>query len=946
MSYPPGKMCPQCGGPMHPFGTSCWGSNAKRPASCSACALSPYTRGFAPLQKGPSTTVVVGDYLSSADADASKAFSGGMGGWLANLLRLAGIKREAVSVTAAMPCEPMDAIQPGTKGWRHTPGDVARAALAECARQHLLVQIEQVSPSRIIAFGDLPLAQLTPRQGITVWRGSALPLKTDLNVLKVLPTVHPRELMKNSELVSVVPSDMRKQLTAPPEHYELFADHGALSTFTSLKFAFDFEWDRFENITLCGISDRFYTALTAGWGNGNISELCRIFENSCDLIGHNIIGADTRYFERLGWRMPGTNLEVADHYIRLHDTMLKQHLVQPDMRHGLGFVASVFTNKPYWKDAGGEDEEDEAGNIIVTKAQWRTWNQIDAIPRALGGYGGCTSDDEAYRLYNARDTDASFQINHQLDTLLAKYGLESTYWNVSVPAALICRELNEHGIKIAPERVREIRTDLGAKILELEQTLPDGLRPWDKPKNFLQDAPPETYKPRTKECKGIKKQPHDLYTWQWNTPTGDIECPLCSKTLKQPKMALVKKIKVPGTEKITPWNSPTQVKAYAKHLGLPAFIDRKTKREKANVDARKKWGRTNPEFRVIDQLTDWDTLITTFAKDQLQYIDRMFFQLMVHGTNEGRLACKGQRRGIDMNIQQQPEEIKSIYIPDSPENCFIELDYASGENFLTAHLAQDHERMARLRQPGYSEHLELAKRIFVGTLPPDVKKADASDWGCTLCAADPSRRGNASVAHNGQNLYDIGKHINHGSNYGMSHIKLGEYCDAHGFFFSEQECKEFIQEGQRLNPRTAAWQRETQNLAKRDGFLRNNFGRRRWFGQRVNTECLAFLPASSLADICLRAMVAHYPARFSAELSALGVAVQGAFAPGWRLTTQVHDSLVLEGPHANWSEQAARTAAIMSQPWGALDGFSLSVELKVGAPGASWGELKKEKVPA
>lgn len=913
------KPCPKCDGPHEP-GTPCFGENTNRPACCTACPISKWTRGFAKPQPGPSTTVLVGDVLSASDADSGKNFSGGMGAWLTNLMRHAGIQRNACSVVSAIPCQPLGEIPPGAKGWRYTPGDVARAAVQSCAAQNLLPFIEQQRPQRVITFGDAPLALLTPRQGVTVWRGSPLPLRTDLTQLRVLPTIHPRELAKNAELISVAPSDMRKQLQAPPEHYELFAFHDRLAAFDATVFAFDFEWDVAENITICGLSDRLYTAVTGTWGNGNVAEFRRIFERATDLIGHNIIGADTRYFERLGWTIPGSNLDVHPTYVRLHDTMLKQHLVQPDMRHGLGFVASVFTNKPFWKDAGGEDEEDEAGNIVVTKAQWRTWNQVDAIPRALGGYGGCSSDDEAYRLYNARDTDASFQINHALDALLERYGLTQTYWCVSVPAALICRELNEAGIKIAPERVTEIRTDLMQKVQQLEQTLPEGLRPYEKPVNRNEPAPEGTYKAKTLKCKGTKKAgtSHEQCAWTIDQP-GEHRCPVC-QTPKAAKLAIVKIVKVPGTETVTPWNSPAQVKQYAKRQGLPAFVDRKTKREKADVNARKRWGRTNPEFRILDKLTDYSTLCESFAKASLQSIDRMFFQLMVHGTNEGRLACKGQRRGIDLQIQNVPAEIKGIFMPDQPDWCFIELDYASGENFLTAHLAQDHERMHRLRQPGYSEHLELAKRLF--KLPAATTKSGAQAW-------------------HGQDLYDIGKHINHGSNYGMSHIKLKEYCDGQGYFFNEKECKGFIEAGKELNPRTAAWQRETQALAKRDGFLSNPFRRRRWFGHRVNTECLAFLPASTLADITLRAMVAHRPERFATELAALGIAVQGAFAPGWRLSMQIHDSLVLQGPAEHWQQQTARTAAIMQQSWAALNGFALSVEAKVGAAGASWGDIKK-----
>src|ERR1044071_3246333 len=85
------KICPQCNGP-HEAG-ACFGDNSRRPACCQTCTISPYTRGFAPPQPGSASTVLVGDVLSSADADQGKNFSGAMGAWLSNLMRHAGIQK-------------------------------------------------------------------------------------------------------------------------------------------------------------------------------------------------------------------------------------------------------------------------------------------------------------------------------------------------------------------------------------------------------------------------------------------------------------------------------------------------------------------------------------------------------------------------------------------------------------------------------------------------------------------------------------------------------------------------------------------------------------------------------------------------------------------------------------------------------------------------------------
>lgn len=828
------------------------------------------------------------------------------------MLGQAGVKYSDLDVINTIGCKPPDNVYPTDRLWHATSRKDAYDAIDYC-RHHHLQPVLQRGYDKIIALGDHALTATTNRRGILVWRGSPLPGKGDNSTLRVLPALHPSYLARDHKLVSVTINDFRKQLVVPPENYNLYANNDDLRAFGEKVFAFDFEWDSNDDITLCGMAEKFYNCSVWNWFGNNLSEFRRIFEDATDLIGHNIIGADTRHFEKMGWQITA----------RMHDTMLKQHLVQPDYRHSLAFVSSVFLNKPFWKGRG-EEKLDEEGQIVEAKSQYKTWNTAEAIPRTLGGYGGCESDDEAYRLYNARDTDASFQINYYLDELLRRYNLEHVYWNVSVPIAWVVRDIGDRGIRISPERVRLIRKELGEQVAGLEKTLPDGLRPYEKKVNRNQPAPPGTFKSKTLKCKGTKKSGtvHPPTAWEAISP-GTSACPGCGVE-KTVKLAEAKVIKVPGVKIIRPWNSSPQVKAYAKTIGCKMRVDRKSGNESADALTRKGWGKEHEEFRIVDHIKTLNTELTNFAKPIMETMDRLYFNLSVHGTSEGRFSSSGKRKGIDPNIQNQPESIRKIYLPDHDNYAFIELDYSGGENWLTAWLSQDHERLERLGRAGYSEHLELAKRMF--KLPDYISKAQAQSW-------------------DGKDLYDVAKHINHGSNYGMTYVKLQEYCEANGHFFTDTQCKNFINIGKELNPGTTIWQRETVAKATSDGYLTNPFGRKRWFSSRnAATQALAFLPASTLADIIIRAMIGHYPARFAKEISNLGLPITGECVPGWNINIQVHDSLVLQGPSEARLVQAARTKAIMEQPWKELQGFALHVETKAGDAGVSWGELKKVTV--
>lgn len=889
-----------------------------KPKACEQCPLYNIGEGFVPLT-GTGSTLVIGKAPDEHQIKAGRALAGPAGSLTNNLLASAGIGRDQVSSINVIGCRPPHDIYPTDYTFHAVPRNVAYGAVEYCKEHYLKPAIASREWSKIITLGDEALEAVTPRRGSEVWRGSPLPLKWDNSRLRVVSTLHPLDLVKNFKMVSAVVSDLRKKAEPVPENYNLFATADELAQFNARTVAFDFEWDRYENITICGISGRFYEALTGTWDNAERThQFRRIFESATDLIGHNIIGADTKYFERMGWTIPA----------RMHDTMLKQHLVQPDMRHGLGFVASVFTNKMFWKGKGIE-QEDSDGNVVETKYQWRTWNTPEAIPRQLGGYGGCTSDDEAYRLYNARDTDGSFQINTHLDALLERWGLMPVYWNVSVPISYICRDISDYGLRIDASKIGAIREELGNEIIQLERELPDGLRPYDKPVNRLVDAPPNTYRPKSVKCKGRKKDgtAHGTIEITFHNPGDVLQCSVCGVEPKRPKLQPIKKLKVPDTETVRPWASQKQVIKYARVHKLKVPINRKRGTEAADVQARAGWGRTHPEFRILDKIKKLSTEVNTFAKESMLTQDRLYFRLNPVGTSEGRFSSNGKRKGIDPNIQNQPPSIRKIYIPDDPSYVFTELDYSSGENFLTAWLAQDHGRLTRLRTTGYNEHLDLARQIFEC---PDLTKSseDVREfWGQRLT---------------GFACYDIAKHANHGSNYGMTWVKLQEYLESHGIFFTAKQCKDVLIIRAEMNPETARWQNETIERAKRDGYLRNAFGRIRWFSSRsVSTESLAFLPASTLADIIIRAIIGHYPDRFADECGNLGLTAIGELVGGWRIAAQIHDSLLLQGPGESWEVQARKSKAIMEQCWRELDGFGLTVEAKCGTLGGSWGEMKK-----
>jgi len=879
-------------------------SKVAKPDFCLNCPINNFTEGYVPPRLTSTRELIVGDMASEDDITYGQPFVGGAGRWVTSLLKASRQPRDQFNIIHTIGCKSCDNTYPGSQEWKHTDKKTALEGLAYCKQHHLQPLLDSKDWNRVLAFGEEALQALTPRASIMNWRGSPLPLRGKLDRPRVIPTLHPSVLMKGSNLFPIVQADIRKSCNLPPENYKLFATPAEVEAFDYKRFVFDFEWDSYGNITIAGICGRPYEVLVFSWVEPYVSIMKRKFEEATDLYGHNIINADSVYFDQWRW----------DVKAKMWDTMLMQHLVQPDYRHGLAFCASVFSNRPHWKGDGKDNNDIEDGQA-VPKAQWKTWNNDHAIPIKLGGYGGCQSDDEAYRLYNARDNAANYDIIEPIEQLLKRYNLESLYWDVSRPTAYLCRDMAAAGLKISHDKLNEIANTLDADIIRLESELPDSLQPTSIEVGTRVPAPPDTYKPAKRICKGTKKlgTSHEPTEIWFSIPETTEKCPVCDASINAPKLVLVKTI--PGTrqEKVIPWNSTDQLIAYAKSQELKLVYNHKTKQLSADKTARKAWGKHENTFVTVDKLKKASTLRTNFAKDSLKVIDRMYYNLKVHGTGEGRLSCSGMREGIDFQIQNAPKIARKLFVPDTPDDAFLSFDIGQGENILTTWLAEDWERWERINTPGYDEHSDLANKIF-----------------------------NCDCSKDGPNdaLRQVGKKVNHLKNYGGKANKIHEILVADGYnIFTLSDCREFDNVWRKLNLRTAKWQDETIELARVQGFLRNNFGRMRWFNTAdFATKALAFNPASTLADCVLRMMIACHQDRFANEITNLKLSRSCTLPPGWSLRLQVHDDLTFHGPMSTINEAARLVKHVMTMPWAELNGLQFNVDGKYSQ--TSWGDLK------
>jgi len=177
-------------------------------SECVACTLHEGAFNVCLGGRGSRTApfMIVGGAPTPEDDLAGKVFTSKGGKLLIELLKEAGFKGEEVFLTNSVRCP-------------ETHDDYADGSVDAC-REHLAAEIRGVSPTAIIALGDIALQALCKTSGISGKRGKSLPLHAtfDKPELEVWPVYHPAFILKNPNYRQVVIEDLRRvrnSFTAP-----------------------------------------------------------------------------------------------------------------------------------------------------------------------------------------------------------------------------------------------------------------------------------------------------------------------------------------------------------------------------------------------------------------------------------------------------------------------------------------------------------------------------------------------------------------------------------------------------------------------------------------------------------------------------------------------------------------------------------------------------------
>lgn len=282
------------------------------------------------------------------------------------------------------------------------------------------------------------------------------------------------------------------------------------------------------------------------------------------------------------------------------------------------------------------------------------------------------------------------------------------------------------------------------------------------------------------------------------------------------------------------------------------LVGRGTKTDAINRQLMFKHPRTTAAARdilqAIDAYKEDHKFYSTYADSDYDYDSRMRCEYKQTGVSSapGRLSSSKTMWGSGMNLQNQPDRSKSMFIAD-PGYCFVYIDGSQAEARVVGWKAGIEAWIAQFERArlegGYDAHCALAADMF--SIPYDhVPTFDRYD------AEHPIQERDIAFP-NGVTMRFIAKRCRHGLNYRMAPDKLSLTTG-----LPIEVAIDAYNRYHRTTPEVRAWWHNTEQEVKKNRALYNAFGRRYLQLEPPTPENLesiiAFYPQSTIGDLLNR----------------------------------------------------------------------------------------------
>lgn len=315
---------------------------------------------FVPSEGDPAKAKLwlIGEAPGEEEERQLKPFVGPSGEKLNQVLSICGMDRKNVYITNLSHYRPL-----GNKF-----GHLEDTQLLTDSVEQLKARIEKYKPNCIGLLGAKPLEYIAGKHNIYSFRGSVLPYTKDgVYVCKTIATYHPAYILRVPEEYPIFQHDFQRmvadasfpELRYKKREYVIDPDPATLlvyiekirrrgvvsvdiETYTS-----QYPGDAGIVCVGFGLSDELAVCLP--WNTSNTYFIKDILEDTSIRKVFHFGAFDTEKLYNAGIICNGYHF----------DTIVAQHVLEPELPRGLGFLASIYTREPYYKKEGrGEIPDD------------------------------------------------------------------------------------------------------------------------------------------------------------------------------------------------------------------------------------------------------------------------------------------------------------------------------------------------------------------------------------------------------------------------------------------------------------------------------------------------------------------------------------------------------------------------------------------------------------
>ncbi len=391
--------------------------------------------------------LIVGEAPAKWEVIQGRPMVGPTGKLVDELLHNAGMERVEVYATNVFK-------------YRCPGDDIENASLTghtiEEGIHDLWQEIDAIKPNCILALGNLALTTLTGKDGITKWRGSILPAVH--GGYKVVATFHPAKLFKRqtrysekayiqADFARAVVESQRPELDLPNRTLQVIRSSYELNNFLSYYYPAKkrvmIDIEVIKCIPTCvGLAFNKNHAVSIpviplGHLKGSVvmtdadrREMLRLLARFLEKPDLEICGQNFKFdHQKL---LNPLRIRIKDENV-FYDTMLAQHVLNPEFPKKLEFISSIYTREPFYKDEGREFN-----------------SRKDPLDR--------------HYLYNAKDCVVQYECMEEQLKELEERGLKKFFFEVVMPQHGLYRQMEELGLGVDHEK----RQALYSKYVDLE----------------------------------------------------------------------------------------------------------------------------------------------------------------------------------------------------------------------------------------------------------------------------------------------------------------------------------------------------------------------------------------------------------------------------------------------------------------------------------------------